>query len=312
MAARQLVEPDVGALREEDETGHPLAILGEPLGLDLGAGEGRRLHGAAAGTEPAEPGVQAVLLLGEDADRDVEPGQQLVERATEQPAPMLANEPELADQRVRRDPGRLAEDLEEGPGSVAFATLDGDAPRVALEGRDRRPESVGRQDPLIDEIAERSSRRIDVRQMDEQEVLEPSGRVGLDPGKALRKGRQELAGRSGADRLADRRECVPDRDLRLPARGRDNRQVGRLVEQAECQELAGERLSGGRVALGVEAGDDRAGRGRLEGTLSDVVRAESEVLEGGGEEGDALHGRSVACRCRSGARLWTSGDRAAW
>jgi hypothetical protein len=43
VAARELVEPDVRALRDEDDPGHPVAVVAEPLGLGLGAGERRRL-----------------------------------------------------------------------------------------------------------------------------------------------------------------------------------------------------------------------------------------------------------------------------
>ena len=74
VAARQLVEPDVRALGHEHEPGHPGRVDAERLGLLRRSAEAtvRGPGRPPATVTAAEPAVQGELLLGEDADGDVE------------------------------------------------------------------------------------------------------------------------------------------------------------------------------------------------------------------------------------------------
>ena len=74
--ARELIEPDVGALCQEHHLGHPRGISRERLRLVGGAHERRCLAGAVparAWTTAAEPQMERSLLLGHDSDREIEP-----------------------------------------------------------------------------------------------------------------------------------------------------------------------------------------------------------------------------------------------
>ncbi len=108
VAPRELVEPDVGRLRDEHQPRHPRGVAREPLRLGLEAGQVGRLAVARAGAEAAatEPQVQAALLLGHHVQREQEPVQQRVERVAEQAAPLLADVAQLPGERRRVGAGR--------------------------------------------------------------------------------------------------------------------------------------------------------------------------------------------------------------
>ena len=100
VAARELVEPDVRALGDQHEARHPRGVAGEALGLDVEARQVGRLAPAAtaraAVAAPAEPQVQAALLLGDDVEGDEEAVEEHVELGAEQAAPVLADVAQLA------------------------------------------------------------------------------------------------------------------------------------------------------------------------------------------------------------------------
>jgi len=78
--------------------------------------------------------MEAVLLLGQDTDRDIEPLGERGESVAEEPAPVLADVAELAGQRVRRLAGRLTQELEERQGAArAVGVIDRERSVVALE-----------------------------------------------------------------------------------------------------------------------------------------------------------------------------------
>ena len=299
MAPRQLVEPDVGALREEDESGHPLAVLGEALDLGLGADERRCL--TAPDRAAAEPLVKAALFLGQDPDRQVDLRSEPIEGGTEQPAPVVANVPQLAGERVGELAGRLAQELEERE-SVAGTALEDLPGLVALDRPNRRREARSRQAPLVDEVPEGVRGRIVVGQVDEDQVLESGGGLLVDPREGGREGSQERRCAARAGFLPDRRERGADGGLRPAAGGLDDREMSDLVEQAEGEELAGERLTLARLALRVQRADDPAGRGRRQGTGRRHAVIDREPLQRRAEEGNPLHWPSVACRRRDGSR----------
>ena len=72
--------------------------------------------GASAALRPAaatEPQVQAALLLGQDAEGQVQPGDEVEQRVAEEPGPGLADVAELAGQRRRRPARRGPQQLDE-------------------------------------------------------------------------------------------------------------------------------------------------------------------------------------------------------
>ena len=79
-----------------------------------GTRERRRMDLAAKATAGAatEPQVQGVLLLGEDPDGDVQAEEQRIERIAEQPAPMLSDIAQLADERRGRGARGRAHELD--------------------------------------------------------------------------------------------------------------------------------------------------------------------------------------------------------
>ena len=100
---------------------------------------------------------------------------------------------------------------------------------------------------------------------------------------------QQRRRRAGADRLPDGRQRGLERRGRPAAGGRQDREVGRLVEDAQGEELAGQRLAALRRSLGVQGGDDAAGRRRRQRSIGGDVGVEVEPLEGLAEERDPVH-----------------------
>ena len=138
---RQLVEPDIRALGDQHDPRHPGRVGRERLGL-VGRGPERRRLGAV-GVDPArirtaapaatEPQVERALLLGQDADGDVDPPDQVVEALPERHAPV---------ERGRTGAGRPATSAPGGPaGGSARAAR---SPRRRRAGRRRTSSRGGR------------------------------------------------------------------------------------------------------------------------------------------------------------------------
>ena len=121
VALRQLVQPDVRALGHEDESGHPVRVGAESLGFGLEPRELRRLDGP--GTAPAaEPEMQSALLLGQDAEGDIDAVQQTSKVVAQEGRPVVAHVAELAGQRGRGMACRRAqqgEEIEDAAGAIA-------------------------------------------------------------------------------------------------------------------------------------------------------------------------------------------------
>ncbi len=231
-----------------------------------------------------------MLLLGQDADRDVEPVEELVEPAAEQPAPVLADEAKLADERVGRPAGRLTEQVEERhPVAVAVLAGEDDPGLVPLERLDRGGEARRREAALVDEGAKRGRRRIVVREVDQEEVLEAGGRRPVDPGERRGERAEQGVRPAPPDVGPDARQRRRDRRIRTAPRGLHDREVGRLVEQAQGEELARQWLPPAGFALRVQPPDDRPGEGRRERPGPDVGGVEAEPGKGVAAERDSLH-----------------------
>ena len=120
--ARQLVQPDVRALRDEDQARHPGGVAREALRLRLEPGQVRRLAAATAAearaigasAPAAEPPVEPALLLGHDVERQQHPVQERVEGVTQQLAPVLPHVAQLAGERRRVRAGRGPQQLHQG------------------------------------------------------------------------------------------------------------------------------------------------------------------------------------------------------
>ena len=136
VAPRQLVEPDMGALGDEDEARHPRGVAREPLRLGVEAREVRRLAASAAAgaavAAPAEPQVQAALLLGDDVERDEEAVEHRVELGAEQAAPVLADVAQLAGEGRRVGSCGRTQQLDQG------LAVGPDRGQVGLVGLERR------------------------------------------------------------------------------------------------------------------------------------------------------------------------------
>ena len=210
-----------------------------------------------------------MLLLGQDADRGVDPIDELVERVAEQPAPVRADVAELAGQGIRRVASRLAEQIQERDGAVrglAFAVRVEDGHGLmALDGAQGAGEGRLGQPALIDEIAQGRCRRVRVGQVDEQEVLE-AGRLGLvDAREVAREPAEQVLRLTRPELLPDGGQRCRDRDLRTTPCGLLDRQVGDLVEQAQGEQLARQRLTLARLSRRVHPPDDRPCGRRPEG-----------------------------------------------
>ncbi len=94
VTTRQLVEPDVGALGEQDQARHPLPVAGEALGLRVGSGERGSLAAAIAapGTTATEPEMERPALFREEVLAADEPLHQV---GWQERAPALADVAEL-------------------------------------------------------------------------------------------------------------------------------------------------------------------------------------------------------------------------
>ena len=175
MGPRQLVQPDVRALGHEDDLGHPGRVGRERLRLVAESAEGRRLGPTAPAARPTtEAQHERALLLGEDPDGDVQPGDEGQERVAEERPPVLADIQQLAGQRGGRVPGRRPHDLEQ-----RLATL-GDGRPVREDGFEPGDRlAVARpagQAAVVHELAQRPQRRVLVGDTREQQLLESVAR----------------------------------------------------------------------------------------------------------------------------------------
>ena len=137
--ARELVQPDVGALGHQHESRHPGRIAGEGLQLLRGADERWDVDLAAVARAPAaaatEPPMQPCLLLRQDADGDIQSSKQVGKFVAQQPPPVIAHEAQLTGQRVGGLPSGFAQELQERPtDGIAVQCLPA---LVALDGRHR-------------------------------------------------------------------------------------------------------------------------------------------------------------------------------
>ena len=137
---------------------------------------------ATAATTEAQ--VQAALFLGEDADRDVQPADDRVEIRPEDRAPSAPG---------RTAAGRPARSGTRRAGARSSSTSDArvpsprsspspaanDASRPASQVVVARPVA---EDPVVDQLAQRSERRVLVGDADQQQLFEAvDGRFGLRP-----------------------------------------------------------------------------------------------------------------------------------
>ena len=208
--ARQLVEPDVGALGDEDEARHPRGVAGEALRLGLEAGEvrglavaGRRRRHAAA----AEPQVEPALLLGDDVKGQQQPVEERVER----------RRPAGHDHCSRTYRSWPASDVGWAragarSSSTSVSPLGPIGDRARLVGLERRPSrrrgrraGSGR---VVHEGAQRPCGRVLVRDPDQQQLLEADGR-GCRPDVRETRRPRRPAGRPGAARRGAPRRPRP-------------------------------------------------------------------------------------------------------
>ena len=170
VAARQLVEPDVRAARDQDNPRHPLGVGAEPLGLRVEATERRGLDDATEAAMAApESEVHRPLLLGQHVEADEDPLEQVAQLA-QQCRPAVADIAQLARQRRGRGDDRRTEHRDErqptrlrgGPGvEQRLEACDDDC--VVGRLRQRR---------VVEQFPERLRGRIAVLEREEQQLLE--------------------------------------------------------------------------------------------------------------------------------------------
>ena len=226
-----------------------------------------------------------MLLLGEDPDRDVQPADERVEVGAEDRAPVLADVAQLAGQRRRDVPGGGSQQLDErGPRPVGELQVRAAGEGALQAGDDVVVARPFAQDAVVDQLAQRSDRRVLVGDPGEQQLLEADdGRLRLRAG--AREGRREAIEHEirvvpeVASDVAQGARHASGRE-RLEARGQ---QVRDLVQQAEGHDLAGSdrwrtrRPDGvhprGEVADRREIGDDEVAACAEQGVVDGVALA---------------------------------------
>src|SRR5437763_12615345 len=113
---------------------------------------------------------------------------------------------------------------------------------MALEGADGGVEAAGRQDPLVDELPERRGRGVVIREVDEEEILEPGRGWLVDSGERGREVAEQLGRAARAELVADGRQRLGDGHAATATRGLDDGEMRGLVEEAQREQLARERL----------------------------------------------------------------------
>ena len=207
--------------------------------------------------------MERPLLLGQDADGEVEPPDQVLEARPEDPAPARADVAELAGQRRRRLAGRHAHQLDERcrPGR----RRGGPARERPSRGRAIASRVAGAlgEDAVVDQLVERADRRVLVGDPGQEQLLEPVRRrlrVRAGARELLAEPVEQAAGVRAEARLevGQRGGHRPGLDVRLVA---GDQEVADLVEEAERADLAGldRRRAGrpGRVHPGGQPADAR-------------------------------------------------------
>ena len=244
--AGQLVEPDVGALRDQHDARHPGRVRRERLEFLGGAAE-RRCLGRPAARPPAESEVHPALLLGEQADRPVEAGDELLEPGSQERRPMGPDVAELAGQRGRGVPSRRAHQLDQRDPGVVHRRAVGEG---RLEAVDRIPIArTFEQGLVVDELADRSDRRVLVGHAGQEQFLEALGggfRLGAEARELLPEPVEQAPGVGPEARLEvgqGGRQGVGPAIGHVPG----DEQVSDLVEQPERADVTGldRRRAGG-------------------------------------------------------------------
>ncbi len=300
--AGELVEPDVGALGQQHQARHPVAIHAEALRLQLLVPELVDAHPPAprgglqllAAVE-AEP--EGALLLAEHVQPEREPA---VEPPGQQHSPALPDVAQLARQRLGRGDRRTAEHLhqrlplrpERRPGQEMVPD------RLHERGVSR----LAGQRTVVEQLAERLERGVDVGQPEVQQLLQrdlpvrqalgAAGHPGLGRdlrsvdrhrGEPAHEPEQRGVHRVRAEAGIEHGEGAGQgpRVLLLPVQGRDV--VEDLVHQPHGVELAGHHRplgmgggvthqvhGAGQLAGGPEIGEDHVPAEREEG-IADAV-----------------------------------------
>ena len=245
VATGQLVEPDVRALGHEHHARHPVRIAREGLRLIGDDGRSERRHVRRQVLAPAattEAQVQAALLLGKDADRDVQPADDRIEVGPEDRGPVLPDVAQLAGQRGGHAPGRRSQQLDERrPRPVReLQPVARGEPGLEAGGQVVVARPVA-EDPVVDQLAQRSEGRVLVGDADQEQLLEAvDGRLGLRPD--AREGRREAiedeVGVGLPESAADVAERAGHR-ARAERLEPSGQQVRDLVEQPQRHDLAG-------------------------------------------------------------------------
>ena len=298
--ARQLVEPDVRALRHEHDPRHPGGVAAEALGFVLGARERRRVGRAGADAPAHLAELERPLLFGQDPERQVDLAHQPLECVAEQAAPTLPDVAQLAGQRARGVARRRAKELEQrlalGPERRAVRQRRLERRNRLLVGRGRRERTV------VEQVADRHRGRVLVGDPRQEQLLDDLGRrLGLAVGRELgREAAQDLA-RVGPETRFE----VVGGPLERPLCGlllvALHEQVEDLVEEAHRHDLAGLGGRTARLAGLVHAG----GQAPHPGPVEDLQVA---VLGGGraihAEPAARRPGQGEAGRLGHGSRSW--------
>ncbi len=303
VTARELVEPDVDGLGEQHHARHPVEVAAEALVLVLVPAEARDGAGARVaergrprpgrhGRVEAQPHRPLFLL------EQVEPGEQPEQRVAEQRAPALADERELALERVgRRQRGRAQH--------VHQVLLLGAEARARLEVVAQRPGDAGvggrgREGGVVEQLAKRLEGQVQVREPQHHQFLERHGAVRHVAAQAVQpggRGEDAAVDGHGGEAVGELEQGAVQR--RTPEPGLEPRErvghgarvallavgghheVQHLVDEPHGVECAGDhrafRVRPG-LAHGVHAVGERAAR--LEVGEDDVAGdAEERVVE---------------------------------
>ena len=184
--------------------------------------------------------MERSLLLGDDAEREVHPGDECRERVAQDAGPLLADVAELPGQRGRGVAGGRAQQLDERlavgpePGSVGEGHLE---PRdgIAVAGR-------AFEWPVVDQLAERPDGRILVGDPDEDELLEPRRPrfgTGGPPGELRREPIEQALRVAPAETLLECAQGDIDGVRRAVLLVPRDDQMADLVDQPHRPDLAG-------------------------------------------------------------------------
>ncbi len=229
-----------------------------------------------------------MLLLGQDAEGQIEPRDEVQQRVAQEPCPGVADIAELAGQRGRRPARRRPQQLDQRAPVRADRRAGGEH---GLEAADRLAVACGPLErAVVDQLAQRADGRVLVADPDQQQLLEADRRRFDGRG---RRGR-ELEGEALQQRVRLGPEPRPQAVHRVvhgvwaQARGvAVDDEVADLVEQAEGDDVAGgDAWRAGRPA-GVEPRGQPADGGEVR---RDEVASDAEEAA---FDGVALAGRAL-------------------